>query len=100
MLGPIPNSLGAGAYNGSFIPHGLVTFSPRGAVLIVVVFQEVCLDAFLHPSVQADARLDQVAAVISTLHTLFATNAVVHDTVNVNSDLHDTIALVAQIEDC
>ena len=42
MLGPIPNSLGAGAYNGSFMPHGLVTFSTRGNV--VIIRQEICVD--------------------------------------------------------
>lgn len=46
MLGPIPNSLGAGAYNGSFFPHGLVTFSTRG--LVVVVRQEICLEGVRH----------------------------------------------------
>jgi len=43
MLGPIPNSLGAGAYNGSFIPHGLVTFSSRG--ILVIIRQKICVDA-------------------------------------------------------
>ena len=43
MLGPIPNGLGAGAYNGSFMPHGLVTFSSRGN--IVIIYQEICVDA-------------------------------------------------------
>ncbi len=41
MLGPIPNSLTAGAYNGSFIPHGLVTFSTRVAVEIS---QKICVE--------------------------------------------------------
>ncbi len=43
MLGPIPNSLGAGVYNGSFFPHGLVTFSTRS--FLVIIRQQVCLDA-------------------------------------------------------
>lgn len=39
---PIPNSLFAGAYNGSFFPHGSVTFSAR--VFEVVIRQEICVD--------------------------------------------------------
>lgn len=53
MLGPIPNSLGAGAYNGSFIPHGLVTFSSRS--FRVIIRQEVCIDGEVVTQVTLDA---------------------------------------------
>lgn len=39
---PIPNSLFAGAYNGSFFPHAAVTFSTRA--FLVVIRQEICVD--------------------------------------------------------
>ena len=53
MLGPIPNSLGAGAYNGSFIPHGLVTFSSRS--FRVIIRQEICVDGLVQTQVTLDA---------------------------------------------
>ena len=56
MLGPIPNSLGAGAYNGSFIPHGLVTFSSRA--FRVTVRQEVCIDGEVVTRVTLDAVMN------------------------------------------
>lgn len=58
MLGPIPNALGAGAYNGTFFPHGLVTFSSRG---VFVIFQEICVDALVQTTVVLGAGfVDQV----------------------------------------
>ncbi len=53
MLGPIPNSLGAGAYNGSFIPHGLVTFSSRS--FRVIIRQEICVGGLVETQVTLDA---------------------------------------------
>ena len=53
MLGPIPNSLGAGAYNGSFIPHGLVTFSTRS--FRIIIRQEICVAGLVQTLVSLDA---------------------------------------------
>lgn len=58
MLGPIPNSLTAGAYNGTFFPHGLVTFSSR---FLVVVRQEICIDGEVHSQVTLEALLSAQA---------------------------------------
>lgn len=99
MLGPIPNSLGAGAYNGSFIPHGLVTFSSRGVVL-VVVFQEVCLDAVIHSTIAAIAVLNPTLAVVAILHPDQAVDADLHGIIATDSQIHDRLALVATIEEC
>jgi hypothetical protein len=55
MLGPIPNSLGAGAYNRNFFPHGLVTFQPR---FIVQVRQEICIDGRVDSVLIMSARLN------------------------------------------
>lgn len=55
MLGPIPNSLGAGAYNRNFFPHGLVTFQPR---FIVTVRQEICVDGRVDSVLIMTARLN------------------------------------------
>ena len=59
MLGPIPNSLGAGAYNGSFIPHGLVTFSSRS--FRVIIRQEICIDGEVITKVTLDAVVNTQA---------------------------------------
>ena len=98
MLGPIPNSLGAGAYNGSFIPHGLVTFSTRGQ--LVVVFQEVCLDAVIHSTIAAIAVLNPTLAVVAVLHPDQAINADLHGIIATDSQIHDRLVLVATIEEC
>ena len=63
MLGPIPNSLGAGAYNGSFIPHGLVTFSSRS--FRVIIRQQICVDGEVITQVAMDA-------IVNTQHLLDA----------------------------
>ncbi len=63
MLGPIPNSLGAGSYNGSFIPHGLVTFSSRS--FRVIIRQEICIDGEVITRVAMDA-------IVNTQHLLDA----------------------------
>lgn len=98
MLGPIPNSLGAGAYNGSFFPHGLVTFSTRGAV--VVVFQEVCLNAILHPSADVFADLHTMASLMARLDSDLPLTAQLHSDVAAVAALHDTLAFPAVIEEC
>lgn len=55
MLGPIPNSLGAGAYNRNFFPHGLVTFQPR---FLVQIRQEICIDGQVDSIKVMEARLN------------------------------------------
>lgn len=57
MLGPIPNSLTAGAYNGTFFPHGLVTFGPR---FLVIIRQEICIDGRVDSIKVMEARLNAV----------------------------------------
>ena len=99
MLGPIPNSLGAGAYNGSFIPHGLVTFSSRGQA-VVLVFQEVCLDAVIHSTIAAAAVLNPDAVIVAVLHPDQAVNAVLNNQLATDSLIHDIIVLQATIEEC
>jgi hypothetical protein len=59
MLGPIPNSLGAGAYNGSYFPHGLVTFSTRS--FRVIVRQQVCVAAEVVTLITLDAVMNAEA---------------------------------------
>lgn len=99
MLGPIPNSLGAGAYNGSFMPHGLVTFSSRGGT-IVVVFQEVCLDAFIHASIAMVATLNPDLPIVAVLHPDQAVDAQLHDQLATDSRINDILVLEAIIEEC
>lgn len=55
MLGPIPNSLGAGAYNRDFFPHGLVTFQGR---FFVEIRQEICIDGRVDSVLIMSARLN------------------------------------------
>lgn len=98
MLGPIPNSLGAGAYNGSFMPHGLVTFSSRGS--IVKVFQEVCLNAIIHPSADVFADLHTMISMMARLDSELPLTAVLHTDVATDATLHDTLAFDAVIEEC
>lgn len=63
MMSPIPNSLFAGAYNGSFFPHGAVTFSSRS--FRVIIRQEICVDGEVVTSVAMDA-------IVNTQHLLDA----------------------------
>ena len=53
MLGPIPNSLGGGRYNGTFLPHGLVTFGTRS--FQVIIRQELCIDGVSVTKITLDA---------------------------------------------
>ena len=99
MIGPIPNSLGAGAYNGSFFPHGLVTFSTRG-LIFPDVFQEVCLPAVLHPVVALDSQILQDLPVDATLHQSIATPAVLHETIAADAEILRDLQLDAIIEEC
>lgn len=99
MGGPIPNSLGAGAANQTFIQHGLVTYLP-GGLLFPDVFQEVCLSAVLHPTVVADAEVLQALPVDSTLHQSVAQPAVLHQTVITDAELLQVEQLDAIIEEC
>lgn len=98
MLGPIPNSLGAGANNGSFFPHGLVTFSRRGQ--IVVVFQEVCLDSVIHAAITAAAILNPDATIVAVLHPEQAVNSVLNNQFATDSLIHDIVVFQATIEEC
>ena len=99
MGGPIPNSLGAGAGNQTFIPHGLVAFMPGGLVF-PDVFQEVCLSAVLHPVVAADAQLLQDLPVDATLHQAISTPAVLHETLTTDAEILQDLQFDAIIEEC
>jgi hypothetical protein len=59
MMSPIPNSLFAGAYNGSFFPHGAVTFSSRS--FRVIIRQEICVDGEVVTQVTLNAVLNTQA---------------------------------------
>lgn len=100
MLGPIPNSLGAGAYNGSFIPHGLVTFSARVVFAFPDRFQQICLVAVLHPDVAMDAELLEMLPVVAVLNPDFSTPAVLHDTLTTDAELLRTLAFDSIVEEC
>ena len=97
--GPIPNSLGAGAGNQTFIPHGLVAFMPGGLVF-PDVFMEVCLDAVLHPTVVANAELLQALPIDSRLDQAFSTSAVLHDTIVTDSEILQDLQVDAIVEEC
>ncbi len=99
MLGPIPNSLGAGGYNGSFFPHGLVTFSSRGS-LIPNVLQEVCLDAVLNPDILVTAEVLADLVVNARLDQNFSTPAVLHATLATDAEVLRDLQLDAIIEEC
>ena len=99
MIGPIPNSLGGGAYNGSFFPHGLVTFSTRG-LIFPDVFQEVCLPAVLHQTAVINAELLQDLPVDATLHQAIATPAVLHETIATDAEVLQDLELDAILEEC
>jgi hypothetical protein len=98
MLGPIPNSLTAGAYNGSFIPHGLVTFSGRS--FFVKVRQEVCLFAVLDPDLPLVAILNPSIVAAARLDQAFTTASRIDDNLVTDAELLQTLAFDAIIEDC
>jgi len=100
MLGPIPNALGAGGYNGTFFPHGLVTFVPSLRLQIPDVLQEVCLDATLHPTLVANAELLQALPINARLDQLVATPAVLHPNLATDAELLQDLQLDAIIEEC
>ena len=98
MLGPIPNSLGAGAYNGSFLPHGLVTFSSRGN--IVIIFQEICVDAGVVTTKSLIALMSATQAVAAGFIDAVPVEAGVVTSKSVDGGRVITIALIGGIEDC
>lgn len=98
MLGPIPNSLGAGAYNGSFIPHGLVTFSPRG--ILVIIRQEICVDAGVVTSKTLVALMTASAALDAGFVDAIPAAAGVVSDKTLAAGRVTVIALAGGIEDC
>lgn len=99
MIGPIPNSLGAGAYNGDFFAHGAVTFGRLGLVF-PNVFQEVCLAAVLHPDVVVSSEILASLPVDSRLDPTLSTPAVLHDTLVTDAEVLQDLQLDAIIEEC
>ena len=99
MGGPIPNSLGAGAGNQTFIPHGLVVFMP-GGLPFPNVFQEVCLAAVLHPDVVVNSEILASLPVDSRLDPTLSTPAVLHDTLVTDAEVLQDLQLDAIIEEC
>lgn len=98
MLGPIPNSLGAGAYNGSFIPHGLVTFSSRGN--IVIIYQEICVDAGVVTTKSLVALMSASQALDAGLVDAIPTSAGVVTSKAIGAGRVTVISLIGGIEDC
>ena len=97
-LTPLPTSLFGGTYNGSLIPHGLVTFSSR--FFLIEVFQRVCLLAQLDPDLNLVATVTPDLVVISRLDQAFTTAARIDDNVVIDAELLETLALDAVLEDC
>lgn len=98
MLGPIPNSLGAGAYNGSFMPHGLVTFSSRGN--IVIIRQEICLDAGVVTTKTVIALYRPNRPLVAGYVTNISTDAGFVDRVTQDGGFVDTLTFIGGIEEC
>jgi len=99
MIGPIPNSLGAGAYNGDLFAHGAVTFSSLG-LIFPDVFHEVCLAAVLHPDVAVESQILADLPVDSRLDPTLSTPAVLHATLATDSEVLQDRQLDAIIEEC
>lgn len=99
MIGPIPNSLGAGAYNGDLFAHGAVTFGRLGLVF-PNVFHEVCLAAVLHPDIVLDSEILAALPVDSRLDPTLSTPAVLHATLATDSEVLQDLELDAIIEEC
>ena len=97
--GPIPNSLGAGAANQTFIPHGLVAYLP-GGLIIPDVLQEVCLDAFLHPERVVSSEILVSLGVSSRLDQAFSTPAVLHETLATDAEILEDLAVDSIVEEC
>ncbi len=98
MLGPIPNSLGAGAYNGSFIPHGLVTFSSRGG--IVIIYQEICVAAGVVTTKSLVALMSATQALDAGLVDAIPTSAGVVSSKAIGAGRVTVISLIGGIEEC
>lgn len=99
MLGPIPNSLGAGAYNGSFIPHGLATFAGRGGV-VVIIRQKICVDAGVVETKTLVAFMSATTALdAGFVNAIPAAAGVVSDK-TLAAGRVTVIALAGAIEDC
>lgn len=99
MIGPIPNSLGAGSYNGDFFAHGLVTFSSLG-LIFPDVFHEVCLAAVLHPTIALENQVLQDLPVDARLDPTLSTPAVLHATLATDSEVLQDRQIDAIIEEC
>lgn len=99
MIGPIPNSLGAGTYNGDFFAHGAVTFGRLGLVF-PNFFQEVCLAAVLHPDVVVRSEILASLPVDASLDPTLSTPAVLHDTLVTDAEVLQDLQLDAIIEEC
>jgi hypothetical protein len=98
MMSPIPNSLFAGAYNGSFFPHGAVTFSSRAAAVNVRI--EICITGRIDPIKVITGRLDGdlilAAGILDTLPLEGETLTFQ----NIDGDVVTNITLEGVVEDC
>lgn len=90
MLGPIPNSLGAGALNRSFIPHGLVTYS-RGLLSAVPQCLRIVGEIFTRLVLSGEVNQNQAIAGEVT------TQAAISGEVHVNDQLSGEIVTVKTI---
>lgn len=98
MLGPIPNSLGAGAYNGSFSPHGLVTFSSRS--FQVVIRQQVCIDAEVVTIVTLDAVMNAEAILAAGYVDAIPLGAEVITITTATGEVITIQAMTGLVEEC
>lgn len=98
MLGPIPNSLGAGAYNGSFFPHGLVTFSTRG--FRVIIRQQVCIGAEVVTIVMLDAVMNAEAILAAGYVDAVPVGAEVITVKTAAGEVVTIQAMIGLVEEC
>ena len=98
MLGPIPNSLGAGAYNGSFMPHGLVTFSSRS--FRVIIRQEICIDGEVITRVTLDAVVNTQALLDAGFVNAIPLDGEVITFTTLTGEVITIKALVGLVEEC
>ncbi len=98
MLGPIPNSLGAGVYNGSFFPHGLVTFSTRS--FKVIVRQQVCLGAEVVTFVTLDAVMNAEAILAAGYVDAVPVGAEVITVKTATGEVVTIQAMIGLVEEC
>lgn len=97
MLTPIPNSLGAGIPGRDFFPHGAVTSTLGGGILVRI---EICIDGQIEPMLAVEGRVE--AALVMNAGIL-DTLPLVGETVtfkNVTGNVVTTLTLTGIIEEC